>query len=213
MRDAILLQYASGELHFQMIAVTRPRHQLYAERHGCDYRCRDTLEPLTADFGWVRWEMLLDAFVAGYETAVYLESDTCVHDLSVDFRSAVPPGRPPLAMKYNRVPGGEPWHYQTGMIIARNDPAAIAFCEAVMREKPSPSPGEETCAWWERERCQQVIANRLLAGNEWSAIVTKLDERGNSIEPMDGMIVRAWHGRGPERHKLDEMRTYIEGAI
>lgn len=213
MNNAAIFQYFEGDLHREMHAVTNPRHVAYAKRHRFDLYVIEEHGPIDAAYGWVRWSRMLELFRAGYEYVVHVEADCVIDDHTVDLRDAV--RSKPLGLIF----GGDPDHYQTGVIFARNDKRVIDFCKAVMAACPPPGVPEETdTRWWERKHCQQGTATDLLLTPKYAGIVERLPLKWNNAlwNPLHGItgmnvrecIIRAWHGVPGEQKKLDSMRRF-----
>jgi hypothetical protein len=205
LHNGIIIQQAEGDLHRAMLALAEPRLVVYAHRHRFAVMQETVNEPLNAALGFRRWQSILKAFNDGYDYAVFLETDTIIADLSVDFRTAVE--EKPLALVYGQVPGGEPPHYNTGVIIARNTPDVIRFQRAVVAETPDPDMPEELGVWWKRPHCQQVVFNRLAA--EHPELITPLPTQWNDVYQREDAIIVAWHGVEDERLKLDRMAKWL----
>ena len=211
--DGVLIQFAEGALHLSILEMVRARHEEYVRRHALDFWSIEAPGPVMTDYGWLRWQYLQDAFRAGYTHAMLLETDTMIIDLDTDLREAT--RARPLAMRYGKVPGGEPDHYQTGIIYIRNDAEARAFLAAIMALCPPNTIAEETEVWWLRRYCQQTDANRLLHTPQWASLATRLDARWNCLHDAVGNpevpnpIVGGWHGIAGEANKKQAMRRVL----
>lgn len=219
MNNGVIFQYYEGKLHGEMIDVFRKTHEMYARVHSLDYIVREMHgAPINAAWGWVRWSMMLDLFRSGYEYVIHVEDDAVLEDFTTDVRDAV--RDKPLAMTF----GGDPLHYQCGVIYARRTPQVMEFIGDVMRELPPPDDREETSTpWWERTHCQQTTVLELLRSPKYAGLCEKLPLKWNNAlwhpqhqEWYKGddahvrIICRAWHGIMGERNKLDSMRAYAD---
>lgn len=207
--NGVIIQFAEGDTHNAMLELVKPLHSTYAFGHDLDLRVLNDTAPMNAAFFFLRYQYLLDALREGYEYAFYLETDVLINNNDVDMRRMVK--NKPIGMAFGSVPGGEPEHFNTGVIAVKNDPQAIEWLQAVLDKTP-PEMDEETGVWWERPNCQQVIANDLLKLDTWANLVERLDNRWNYPvtlgEPQSAYIV-AWHGVQGEANKLARMREYI----
>lgn len=204
-RDGVLIQYAEGRLHEEMLALTAEAHRAYADRHGFDLWQLMVPGPLMSIYGWWRWALIRKALVDdGYEHAIYLETDVLIVGDSTDLRDATK--ERPLAMVY----GGDYPHHQCGVVYARRDPRVIEFIDRIMDQTPTPDiPVEEKVEWPLRKHCQQTVVQPLL--EKRPELCTKLDLKWNTYMRGDDAIVHAWHGTGNEKRKLELMVEAIKG--
>ena len=176
--DAVLIQYADGPAHTALLRATWERHNAYTLAHGydfwwlCGYR-----DPALM---WPRWELILRAIQLGYKYVFWLDADAVIVNMAADLRDALPEDKH-FGLLYGRVPGGEPVHWNAGVMYIRSDPIMERFIEGMVSSTPraySPLPH-----WWGDTAGDQYVLNRLLAEHPMftADFMHPLDRKWNTI--------------------------------
>lgn len=158
--DAVLIQYADGPAHTALLRATGARHSAYAIAHGCDFwhLCGYRNPALM----WPRWEFILRAIQLGYRHVFWLDADAVIVNMAADLRDALPEKVDrSFGLLHGSVPGGEPDHWNAGVMYIRSGPAAGQLVRHMLSIKPptyAPLP-----LWWEDTDGDQYLLNRLLA--------------------------------------------------
>jgi hypothetical protein len=187
MSNTVLIQQASGPMRL-MLELTAARHADYCARHGICYW------PVLGDVQrersphWNKITLIKHALAEGFERVVWLDADTLILRFDEDIRTAIN-GGPPLALAQHPVPDldGNPTHFNSGVIIARNGARAREFFDAVWTAGPLWKH-----PWHEQGRVHDVL-------KRFPDMVQRLDDRWNStvnVTDVPNPIIKAWHGSG-----------------
>jgi len=156
--DAVLIQYADGPAHTAMLQATGARHNAYAIAYGCDFwRLCGYRDPALM---WPRWEFILRAIQLGYRHVFWLDADAVIVNWAADLRDALPEDKH-FGLLHGSVPGGEPVHWNAGVMYFHGVPLVERFVENMLHFMPptySPLP-----LWWGDTVGDQYVLNRLLA--------------------------------------------------
>lgn len=177
--DAVLIQYADGPAHTALLRATWARHNAYTVAHGCDFwwLCGYRDPALM----WPRWELIEKAITLGYRHVFWLDADAVIVNMAADLRDALPEDKH-FGMLHGSVPGGEPEHWNAGVMYFHGVPMARNFARYMVNSKPReyfPLP-----RWWQDIDGDQYLLNRqLLAENpiNTAAILHPLDRKWNTI--------------------------------
>jgi hypothetical protein len=188
---ALIIQHANGR-YCEMLQIAFPRHSEYARRHGFVYWC------LTGDITperpvvWTRIALISHALRLRYDYVVWLDADTLIVDMDTDFREAADEFKV-LGMCRHPMPWGNTnWHYNTGVILSKNNAQSRDILRKTWNSGPSNHP------WQEQDRLMQL----------WEKApdsILPIDNRWNShskCNPSNKPVVRAWHACGPNRIEL-----------
>ncbi|TWA76113.1 hypothetical protein FBZ85_10916 [Azospirillum brasilense] len=159
-------------------------HRLYAARHGYDYVCvsRPAWTTVT-EAVWLKIELLRSSLAKGYRWILFVDADC-------ELRAAAPKvesvSKPDKAV-YLAV--GFSGNVNSGVIIARNDPAAVEFFDAVLEVSSRAVPEMD---WGENGHVIHVARR--------SETVDHLDRRwNNNADPTLEDFVRHYSAGGPMR--------------
>lgn len=145
---------------------------------------------------WNKIRLLFQAFETGFDLAIWLDADTLVVDPLVSLRDAVGEFGTIGMVKHPKAWRDLPWHFNTGVIFARNLDATKAFLHEVWKRGDSEHP------WWEQNRVMEVLRDHPDA-------VQEIDRRWNSqpnCNPCEEPVIRAWHGL---RNRLASMTAEL----
>jgi ADP-heptose:LPS heptosyltransferase len=197
--QAVLIQAASGRYR-PMLELTGPLHRAYAQRHGISYwLVRGDVQTERAGH-WNKILLMQRAFQMGFELVIWLDADTVIVDPAQDFRRALNGGAPVGMVRHATPWNGQPWHYNSGVILARNTPQSRRFLQRVWDAGPIDHP------WQEQVRINEVARRQPRA-------VQTLAARWNCTQgsnPCRKPGVLAWHGFGPAA--LLRMRSAVMAA-
>lgn len=90
-RDKVLCTWATGP-HEQLLALTRPSLEQYADRHGYDVELRTTPATHGRPASWGKVELLRE-LVATHQVVVWIDADAVIVDQRADMASELRPGR------------------------------------------------------------------------------------------------------------------------
>ena len=171
-----------------MLELTTARHADYCARHGICYW------PVLGDVQrarsphWNKIALIKHALAEGFERVVWLDADTLILRHDEDIRTAINDG-PPLGLAQHPRPDldGNPTHFNSGVIIARNGARAREFFDVVWTTGPS-----RKHPWLEQGRVHDIL-------KLFPDIVQRLDDRWNStvnVTDVPNPMIKAWHGSG-----------------
>lgn len=198
----LIFQAAIGPEFHDMLAATWLQHSAYAQRHGFDFWALDGWHG--GAIGWARLRVMRQAFDLGYEFVVYLDADAVIVDTAVDLRAALPADAHLGAIYYDYrdVPGGQPDHWQIGVLYARNTSMTRAFLDTILQHEPAPYL--PLPVWWQDPGSEQRVFNALAP--EW---MTRLDYRWNVIAGYEhGVEPVVLHLAGPRPGRAEQLRRY-----
>jgi hypothetical protein len=187
-----LVQQASG-VHLQMLDISYDVHNAYAARHGLSFCC--VRGPVQADRHpfWDKVRLIQMMLATGFELVVWLDADTLIVRPDVDMRTALRSGGP-IGMCRNPLPyGDQPWHYNAGVIVARNTGTSRWFFDEVWR-----AGHVNHHPWQEQARMNELI-------RQHPHLVQQLEDKWNCTKGVNtarNPIIRAWHGQGANAVKL-----------
>lgn len=208
MNKALLLQIGIGEGFGEMLDLSRERHEGYCRRHRFDlWAVRENVWP-ELPVMWQRYQWMQTAFAVGYEMVVYMDADALIVDEGADLRAAL--RRKPLGLVYGQAPGGEPAHYNCGVIFARRHPWVQAQWAELLTQAPRSeyTPGPR---WWEDGGSEQRRLNELLKVPVYAETVERLDRRWHSLAGLDDLsraVIVGWHGLPKVGEKVEAMRKW-----
>ena len=208
MNKALLLQIGLGEAYGEMLDISRERHEAYCKRHRFDlWAVREDVWPQTPAM-WQKYVWMQAAWAVGYEFVVYVDADAMIVDESADLRAAL--RRKPLGLVYGQTPGGEPAHYNCGVIFARRHPWVDVLWGALLSRTPGREyePGPK---WWEDAGSEQRLLNELLRLPWFAETVVRLDRRWHSLAGLDDLsraVIVGWHGLPGAGKKAEAMRGW-----
>lgn len=176
--DAVLIQYADGPTHTAMLQATWARHSAYTLAHGCDFwwLCGYRDPALM----WPRWELIEKAIMLGYRHVFWLDADAVIVNMAADLRDALPEDKH-FGLLHGSVPGGEPVHWNAGVMYIHGTPTADNFARYMLAKKPliySSLP-----RWWEDTDGDQYRLNQILAKHLTvkEALFHPIDRKWNTI--------------------------------
>lgn len=130
-----IVQAGTGA-HAVYLGLTERWHRDYAARHGLAYHAHyERALPAEVPAQWDKVPLLLGLLEAGHDPVVWLDADVCVRDPSRDVSRACPAG---LGMVYQDAAGH---HYNSGVMVCRNEPAVLAVLRRVLRFAGRRCPG------------------------------------------------------------------------
>ena len=198
--QTVLIQQASGHCR-PMLELTSSLHRAYAQRHGISYwQVRGNVQTERAGH-WNKILLMQRAFQMGFELVIWLDADTVIVEPEQDFRRALNGGAPIGMVRHHRPWNGQPWHYNSGVILARDTPKTRQFLQRVWDAGPIDHPWQE-----------QVRINEVAQRNP--RIVQSLPDRWNCTQgtnPCRKPNVLAWHGTGPAAQLY--MRSAVMAAV
>lgn len=158
--DAVLIQYADGPEHTALLRATHARHSAYTLAHGCDFwSLCGYQDPALM---WPRWEFIEKAITLKYRHIFWLDADAVIVNMAADLRDALPEAVDrSFGLLHGSVPGGEPDHWNAGVMYIRSGPTTKKVVRHMLTIKPlayAPLP-----RWWEDTDGDQYLLNRLLA--------------------------------------------------
>src|SRR5262249_9727637 len=139
----VLIQQATGR-HVQLLDLSASRHSAYARKHGLTFwSVRGDLQ-FERTPHWNKIVLIRQALQLGFEMAVWLDADTLIVDPSQDVRWGLPDG-PPIGLCRHPTPwNGQPWHWNSGVILVRNTELARSFFDQVWAAGPVEH-------WWQEQ--------------------------------------------------------------
>ena len=195
--DAVLIQYADGPEHTALLRATHARHSAYTLAHGCDFwSLCGYQDPALM---WPRWEFIEKAITLKYRHIFWLDADAVIVNMAADLRDALPEAVDrSFGLLHGSVPGGEPVHWNAGVMYFHGVPMVKNFALLMANFKPpvySPLP-----CWWEDAFGDQYMLNRLLLAKSpinAAALFHPIDRKWNTIYGFeDGTVPNVLHLAG-----------------
>jgi hypothetical protein len=181
----VLIQQASGD-YVGMLHVTAAHHRRYAARHDFTFFSIQGDVQFERGPHWNKIRLIRSAFDLGFDFIAWLDTDTLIVDEEISLFDGLPEG-PPIGMcRHPMAWQSQPWHYNSGVILIRNEELSRRFFESVWNAGPVKHP------WQEQVRI-------LEAADRFPESVQAIDARWNCTEgsnPCSNPVVLAWHGRG-----------------
>jgi len=181
----VLIQQACGP-YVEMLRITSADHCRYAEAHG--FAFLNVLGDAKFERGpyWNKIRLILLAFEMGFDFMAWLDADTLIVEPEITLTEGLPDG-PPIGMCRHPMPWGQqPWHYNAGVLLIRNEELSRRFFEKVWTAGPVNHPWQD-----------QV---RILEENDKTpGAVQAIGARWNCTagsNPCSNPVVLAWHGHG-----------------
>ncbi|QCN97413.1 hypothetical protein D3093_19420 (plasmid) [Azospirillum argentinense] len=159
-------------------------HRAYAARHGYDYVCvsRPAWTTVT-EAVWLKIELLRSSLAKGYRWVLFVDADCELRATAPRVESVSKPD------KSVYLAAGFSGNVNSGVIIARNDPAAAAFFDTVLDASSRPVPEMD---WGENGHVIHVAKRSDTVGH--------LDCRwNNNADPSLEDFVRHYSAGGPMR--------------
>lgn len=204
MRDAILIQQASGE-HVALLRLTMERHVRYAERHGMDYVAYfGEVQPEGWHPVWSRSVLCLDELARGRKFVFSVDADAAIVDEATDLRQALPVGDERGVIGLVQHPG-PPVHLNCGVMLMRNGSLVRRLLVWVIRNGPGGPP------WYEQAILNEIVVKRP----EFEGVVVRVNEQWNStyqVNESSDPVIKAWHGGWPVAQKLAWMGEAVRNA-
>ena len=138
--SGILIQLATGS-HQELTELTRAHHQAYAHQHDLEFLCADHNPAAPKRPGWGKIALILDALRQGFGRIVWLDADAVIVDPTIDLSRLIDAG---VGMVRHPNYDGNGHHWNSGVIVAINQPITRSFLEAVYAEP------ENDNAWMEQ---------------------------------------------------------------
>ena len=192
----LLIQQASGP-YTDMLDITGEHHGAYAARHRFDFLELHGDVQFERSPQWNKIRLILMAFNLGYEFIVWLDADTLIVDPARCFAEGLPPG-PPIGMCRHTMPWrNQPWHYNSGVMLIRNEALSRQFFEDVWRAGPVDHPWQEQVRIL--EQCDLEPGAVQMLDARWNCTL--------GINSSPNPVVLGWHGHG--RHALPRIRNAL----
>ena len=177
-----LIQYAFGDEHEELLALTRERHTFYCARHGIDYYGAGGNAGGGRSPHWRKVELLIEAMEEGYDRVAWVDTDCVIVDFASDLFDASGFG----------IAVCECWdsptverHLNTGVLLAARSAAVLDFLRT-WNAMPTGGKWEDQSAFIE-----------LMAKRPYRDLLTVLPNRYNCLavhmEAQDA-VVQAFHG-------------------
>lgn len=125
-RRRVMVQYAIGERHEAMLAISRSHHERYCARLGIAYSADDKTPVADKRPHWRKVSLVLEAFAAGFDEVLWLDADSVVIDTSVDVFDFS--GYEISCCECYDSPR-EPRHFNTGVVFFKRTDATLRFVE------------------------------------------------------------------------------------
>lgn len=194
----VILQQVYPDLGMEpMLALTRTRHQKYADMHNFEYM------PLVSDGpvqynplmgGWAKVSYILSALEHHVDTAVWLDADAFIADMDADLRGGCPEHIGAVKF-FPPQSWGE--HWNVGVLYLRNNGATLEFVNKWLLRYPGPEFGRE-----------QAVFNEL--GKDFvTTLPSKWNYTLNRHFDCNAPIVRGFHGSGTNEQKLALMKEAL----
>jgi hypothetical protein len=196
-----LVQYACGDEHCALLAMTRPIHAAYCDRHRIDYLateedvCRAARGPY-----WAKVDRIIEALRSGYEQVAWLDTDCVVVDASYDIFDAS--GFGIAVCECFDSPSIER-HFNVGVLLVTDSPHVRAFLDTWYAMPTSQR-------WPEQEPFIELMAAR-----PHRDLLTILPNRFNCLDiHMEARdpIIRTFHGDGDRVGKVAALVAAIGAA-
>jgi hypothetical protein len=181
----VLIQQASGA-YVEMMRATSEDHCRYAQAHG--FAFLNVLGDVQSERGphWDKIRLIQLAFEMGFDFVAWLDADTLLIDSGVSLLEGLPEG-PPIGMCRHPMPWRKQvWHYNSGVMLIRNEQLSRRFFENVWKAGPVDHP------WQEQVRIVEEA-------DKSPGAVQSIEPRWNCTEgsnPCSNPVVLAWHGHG-----------------
>ena len=206
----VLCTMAIGR-HRELLEITQPAFDGYADRHGYDVIVLDrTLAPTRAP-SWSKVPLLHD-LVQRYDLALWVDCDAAIVDDSVDIADVLEP-RAFLNLVEHRLPSGRVPN--CGVIAMRGGARSRAFLDRVWR-KTEYADHE----WWENAAVLSLLGYRLqrpvrpVRPSPWRLGAGFLDRSWNSIPDDPAPRPRIAHFPGlPLADRAQQLRTAAAAAV
>ncbi|MDB5600988.1 MAG: hypothetical protein JWN71_3032 [Xanthobacteraceae bacterium] len=196
---SVLIQYATGDEHTQMLDATRDIHRRYCERFGIDYYVEVDGEPDRRSAFCRKIGLLREMLAKGYHKAVWLDSDGIIVDDSYNICDAA--GFGVAACECFDSPSIHR-HINTGFLLCTAHPQVNEFLKA-WDEHPIIDP-----VWPD-----QTTFIALMAQRPYRDILTILPNRFNCLEQhMEAHpVIRAFHGDPQRLARILEWARRVTG--
>jgi hypothetical protein len=196
-----LVQYACGDEHRALLAMTRPIHAAYCDHHRIDYLATEE-DVCTAARGpyWAKVDRIIEALRSGYEQVAWLDTDCVVVDASYDIFDAS--GFGIAVCECFDSPSIER-HFNVGVLLVTDSPHVRAFLDTWYAMPTSQR-------WPEQEPFIELMAAR-----PHRDLLTILPNRFNCLDiHMEARdpIIRTFHGDGDRVGKVAALVAAIGAA-
>jgi hypothetical protein len=206
---AVLLQIGVGEKWAALLDASRERHSAYCRQHGFDYVAITKSDYQTTPM-WSRY-FHISRLLADYAFVVYMDADALIVDPAADLRDALSVTQ--IGMRWGQAPGGEPWHFNAGVMYVKRYSAVLDLFDEMLALAPrGANLTDDAAPWWLAPTSEQRVLNALLSVPHWSVLVERIEYRWNSVVGIDNIanpVVVAWHGGRPVEAKLAALERAI----
>jgi hypothetical protein len=196
-----LVQYACGDEHRALLAMTRSIHGAYCDRHQIDYLAMEE-DVCTAARGpyWAKVDRIIEALRSGYEQVAWLDTDCVVVDTSYNIFAAS--GFGIAVCECFDSPSVER-HFNIGVLLVTDSPHVREFLDT-WYAMPSSQRWPE-----------QDPFNELMTTRPHRDLLTILPNRFNCLDiHMEARdpIIRTFHGDGDRVRKIAALVDAIGAA-
>ncbi len=168
----------------------------YADRHGYLYRFvnRPRWTSLTRECAWLKIALVIRALRRGYDWVFFIDADAEVKPDAPPIQQLAEPGK-----SVYLVPG---WsgRVNSGVLIVRNAPEALAMFQTILDNAENPVPDEDSISWGENGHVIHYSKNQpfvKLCDRKWN----------NNSDPAMPDYVRHY-SNGPMRDTYTQSRLW-----